>query len=108
MTKISITQPIRIPFDSRAKSYRAGRWLAYPTLFLLLAGDAVRYLVGWYGYAAAAVAGLIAVSVFVIANPDKTPLRRFPLPLAILLAYMGLSVIWSNYPQFTLAAFGVQ
>ena len=108
MTKISITQPIRIPFDSRAKSYRAGRWLAYPTLFLLLAGDAVRYLVGWYGYAAAAVAGLIAVSVFVIANPDKTPLRRFPLPLTILLAYMGLSVIWSNYPQFTLAAFGVQ
>lgn len=35
-------------------------------------------------------------------------LKRFPLPLAVLLAWMGLSALWSNYQLVSLAAFGVQ
>ena len=85
-----------------------GKWLAYPTLFLLLAGDGVRYLVGWYGYAALATAALIGSAVFVIGAKDKSLLRRFPLPLIALLAWMALSTIWSNYQLMSLAALGVQ
>jgi hypothetical protein len=77
-------------------------------LFILLAGDGVRYLVGWYGYAALAVVALIASAVFIIRNPDKSMLRRFPLPLATLLGWMALSVLWSNYPLVSLSAFGLQ
>ena len=85
-----------------------GKWLAYPTLFLLLAGDGVRYLVGWYGYAALAATAVIAAVVFIIKNPDKSVLRRFPLPLALLLIWMALSALWSNYQLVSLGAFGVQ
>lgn len=77
-------------------------------MFILLAGDGVRYLVGWYGYAALAVVALIASAVFIIRNPDKSMLRRFPLPLATLLGWMALSVLWSNYPLVSLSAFGLQ
>ena len=82
--------------------------MAYPTLFLLLAGDGVRYLVGWYGYAALAIAAVIASAVFIVTSSDKSVLRRFPLPLAVLLMLMALSSLWSNYQLISLAAFGVQ
>lgn len=82
--------------------------MAYPTLFMLLAGDGVRYLVGWYGYGALATAGLICSAVFVIKHPDKSLLRRFPLSLVALLAWMALSALWSNYQLVSLAAFGAQ
>lgn len=85
-----------------------GRWIAYPTLFMLLAGDGVRYLVGWWGYAVLAVILLVGAVVLIFRNPDKTLLRRFPLPLGILLAWMGLSGLWSNYPLISLGAFGAQ
>jgi hypothetical protein len=82
--------------------------LAYPTLFVLLAGDGVRYLIGWYGYLALAAVAVVASVAFIAINKDKSLLRRFPLPLAALLVMMGLSGIWSNYPLISLAAFGVQ
>ena len=46
--------------------------------------------------------------MLIVRNPDKSLLRRFPLPLAILLGWMGLSAIWSNYQLISLGAFGVQ
>lgn len=85
-----------------------GKWLAYPTLFLLLAGDGVRYLVGWYGYAVLAAIALVSAAVFIVTSADKSVLRRFPLPLAVLLAWMGLSALWSNYQLVSFGAFGVQ
>ena len=108
ISKITFTQPIRIQFDSRSRSYMAGKWLAYPALFLLLAGDGVRYLVGWNGYIALAATAVIASAVFIVTSSDKSVLRRFPLPLAVLLVLMGLSALWSNYPLISMAAFGVQ
>lgn len=77
-------------------------------LFALLAGDGVRYLVGWWGYAALAIAAVTAAAVFVLRNPDKDLLKRFPAPLAVFLLFMGFSGLWSNYPLISLAAFGVQ
>lgn len=82
--------------------------MAYPALFILLAGDGVRYLVGWYGYAALAVAGVSASLVFIFLSKDRSNLRRFPVPLGILLLIMGISVLWSNYPLWTAAAFSLQ
>jgi hypothetical protein len=64
--------------------------------------------VGWYGYAALAVAAVIASAVFIVTSSDKSVLRRFPLPLAVLLMLMALSSLWSNYQLISLAAFGVQ
>ena len=75
---------------------------------MLLAGDGVRYLVGWYGYAVLAATAVIASIVFIATSSDKSLLRRFPLPLAALLVLMGLSAFWSNYQLISLAAFGVQ
>ena len=85
-----------------------GKWLAYPALFVLLAGDGVRYLVGWYGYATLAAILVIASVVFILKSSDKSVLRRFPLPLAGLLGWMALSALWSNYQLVSLGAFGAQ
>lgn len=75
---------------------------------MLLAGDGVRYLIGWWGYAALATVLLVAASVFIFKNPDKDLLRRFPVALGALLLLMGASALWSNYQLISLGAFGVQ
>lgn len=106
--EISLTQPIRIQFNAQSDKYRSGVWLAYPALFVLLAGDGVRYAIGWYGFAILAVIALIASLVFIFKNDDKSIFRRFPIPLALLLVFMGFSAIWSNYQLITLGALGVQ
>lgn len=89
-------------------AYRSGRLLAYPALFILLAGDGIRYLIGWYAFAGLAALAVVAAIVFIIRNPDRSLFRRFPIPLALLLLWMALSVIWSNYQLVSLGAFAVQ
>ena len=73
-----------------------------------MAGDAVRYSVGWGGWAVivgvGAVIGLIAL---LAGSPGKT-LMRVPVPLALLLALMALSLIWSQYRGFTGIALAAQ
>ncbi len=105
---ISLTQPIRIPFDARSERYRKGVLLAYPGLFLLMAGDAVRYSIGWFGWGIAVALGLLATVIFLIAFDARSAIRRTPEPLALLLLFMGLSLIWSQYRPQTLLSFAVQ
>jgi exopolysaccharide production protein ExoQ len=105
---MDFTQPIRIQVDTQSKSYQTGRWLAYPTLFTLLAGDGVRYLVGWWGFAFIAATAFVGSVILISASPDKSVLRRFPLSLAIVLAVMAVSIWWSHYPLISAAAFGAQ
>lgn len=105
---ISLTQPIRIPFDARSERYRKGVLLAYPGLFLLMAGDAVRYSIGWFGWGIAVALGVVATVIFLIAFDARSALRRTPEPLALLLLLMGLSLIWSQYRPQTLLSFAVQ
>jgi hypothetical protein len=64
--------------------------------------------VGWYGFAVLAATAVIASIVFIATSSDKSVLRRFPLPLALLITLMGLSAFWSSYQLISLAAFGVQ
>jgi O-antigen ligase len=105
---ISLTQPIRIPFDARSERYRKGILLAYPGLFILMAGDAVRYSIGWIGWGIAIALGIFATVVFLVAFDARSALRRTPEPLALLLLVMGLSLIWSQYRPQTLLSFTVQ
>lgn len=78
--------------------------LAYPGLFILLAGDAVRYSIGWAGWAVVVgVGAVIALVALITGKPGKT-LLRVPIPLALLLALMMLSLIWSQYRGFTAIA----
>ena len=100
----ALTQPIRVIYNTREKGYRSKTWLAYLAIFTLLAGDAVRYTVGWYGWGV--VLATIAIGSFTLffkGDPLST-LRIVPWPLAALLAYMLVSTIWSAYPGFTLLA----
>ena len=105
---ISLTQPIRIPFDARSERYRKGILLAYPGLFILMAGDAVRYSIGWIGWGIAIGIGIFATIIFLIAFDAKAALKRTPEPLALLVGLMGLSLIWSQYRPQTLLSFTAQ
>lgn len=73
-----------------------------------MAGDSVRYLVGWFGFAVIAALAVIGCSFLIAKNADKSLIKRFPLPLVVLLLFMFFSATWSNYPLFSLAAFGTQ
>lgn len=73
-----------------------------------MAGDGIRYLVGWWGFAAIAAAAFIGSIVFIVMSSDKSVLRRFPLSLALILGLMGASAWWSNYQLVSLAAFLTQ
>lgn len=78
--------------------------MAYPALFTLLAGDGVRYLVGWTGFAVLSGVAFLASLVALIANSAKASLKRFPIALFALLAFMLLSSIWSQYKFETFVA----
>ena len=73
-----------------------------------MAGDAVRYSIGWFGWGVVVVVGVLASLIaLAITKPWKT-LLRMPLPLALLLALMALSVTWSQYRSATWLGLGVQ
>ncbi len=105
---IALTQPIRISFDAKQPRYKAGLWLAYPGLFVLMAGDAVRYSIGWAGWGAVIGFGTLATIIYLIAFDARPTLKRVPEPLALLLFLMGASVLWSQYKPQTLLSFSLQ
>ena len=91
----SLTRPTPAVLDQTSAARRGESYLAYLLLFIALAGDAVRYSVGWYGWAA-----LVAISVTLMAidffrhRPTQT-LRRVPFLLWAFLGLMLLSALWS-------------
>jgi O-antigen ligase len=73
-----------------------------------MAGDAVRYSIGWYGWGVVVVLGVItSVVALALTRPWQTILRM-PIPLALLLALMLVSSLWSQYRQSTIMGFGTQ
>jgi len=93
-----LTQPIRVVFNTREKGYRAKTWVASIAIFTLMAGDAVRYSIGWYGWGVVlAFIGVSTLTMF-FRNQPMTTLRMVPWPLYALLIWMGASTIWSAYP----------
>ena len=83
------------------KRFRAA-YLAF-VLFTLLAGDAWRYSVSWYGFAVIAV-GMTVVSVVLIARAHARSVwtwTSLPVFLVLFLALATVSVAWSFYPGAT-------
>ncbi|CAN5214413.1 hypothetical protein BH11ACT4_BH11ACT4_02240 [soil metagenome] len=81
------------------------RWfrVGYPALvfFTLLAGDAWRYTIGWFGWA-----GLVLVLagfgvVLLVRHRDRWAFGRLPYPLLAFVLLCLLSTTWSFYPAFT-------
>jgi O-antigen ligase len=103
-----LTQPIRVVFNTREPGYRTKTYLGYAMLFVLMAGDAVRYSIGWGGWIAVLAVLFIAALSLVIKNQPGHIFGLAPASLWLLLSWMLLSAIWSNYQTLTLGASFVQ
>lgn len=82
--------------------------LAYPGLFLAMAGDAVRYSIGWLGWSIALAVAIFASVVFLAVFDSRQTFRRFPTALIAFLGWLTLSAIWSNYQAETLMTVSMQ
>jgi exopolysaccharide production protein ExoQ len=70
-------------------------------LFTLLAGDAWRYTITWWGFGVVAL-GIAATSVMLLARRRAHwGASSVPIPLAVFLALATLSIAWSFYPGAT-------
>ena len=70
--------------------------LAGLTLFTLLAGDAWRYSLSWYGWGA--LTAVLGIAWVVVAVQERVDVRRVPVALGAVAAYLTLSIAWSAYP----------
>ncbi|MBN9606122.1 MAG: O-antigen ligase family protein [Actinomycetales bacterium] len=77
-----------------ASAYR--RALAALGLFTLMAGDFWRYLLSWWGWGA--IVGVLLILTIVELVRARVSLRRTPIALVVLLAWMTASIVWSAYP----------
>lgn len=73
-----------------------------------MAGDAVRYSIGWWGWGILIGLGTLATIAYLIAFDARPTLKRIPEPLALLVFWMGFSVLWSQYRPQTLLSFSLQ
>lgn len=103
-----LTQPIRVVFNTREPGYRTKTYLAYAMLFVLMAGDAVRYTVGWGGWIGILAVLFAGALTLVIKNEPRRIFGLAPAPLWVLLGWMLLSSIWSFYHALTVGASFVQ
>jgi exopolysaccharide production protein ExoQ len=79
--------------------------LAYAGIFIISAGDTVRYSIGFFAWGVLCVVlALVAGFLFLRSNP-RTTLNRIPFTLIGLLGYMLLSTAWSFYPAYTLLGY---
>ena len=100
----AMTQPIRVILNTREPGFRAKTYLAYVALFTLLAGDAVRYSVGWWGWGAVLVTLFGFTLYYFFTGEPKRILKQIPWPLIALLVLMPISIIYSNYQMFSAIA----
>jgi O-antigen ligase len=100
-----LTQLIPVVADKSAPGYRVRNALAYIGIFIISAGDTVRYAIGFPAWGTISVAlSIVALVFFLRSNPIPT-LRRMPRTLVALLALMLLSTAWSFYPAYTLLGY---
>jgi hypothetical protein len=82
------------------RRFRMG--FAVVALFTVLAGDAWRYSISWYGFGVVA-AGVTTVAVLLIVHERaRWRVGTLPYPLLAFLALATLSLAWSFYPGATL------
>lgn len=73
-----------------------------------MAGDAIRYSIGWWGWGIVIGLGTVATIAYLVAFDVRPTLRRIPEPLALLVFWMGLSLLWSQYRPQTILSFSLQ
>lgn len=80
--------------------FRAG----YPALvfFTLLAGDAWRYTIGWFGWMGLVLLLAGFAVALLVRHRSRWAFGRLPYPLLAFIALALLSTAWSFYPAFTL------
>lgn len=74
----------------------------------MTAGDAIRYSIGWWGWGIVIGLGTVATIAYLVAFDVRPTLRRIPEPLALLVFWMGLSLLWSQYRPQTILSFSLQ
>ena len=75
-------------------------WLL-TTLAVLLAGDAIRFTVGWVVFGALAVGVGVIAALLLIADRRQWRLGGLPYPFLVFLALATASIAWSAYPAAT-------
>jgi exopolysaccharide production protein ExoQ len=86
---------------------RKRTWLSvYAVLvfFTVLSGDTERYALTWFGWGAIILAIAVVAVVIVVRARARWRLTGLPLPMLAFLALTVLSIIWSDYRGFTVAA----
>jgi exopolysaccharide production protein ExoQ len=81
------------------RGFRTG--FAVLLLFTMLAGDAWRYSISWYGWGVIILA--LAVGTALLLVRGRTRIRPFPATLLAFLVLATLSIAWSFYPGLTAA-----
>ena len=100
----ALTRPIRVVFNTREKGYRSKTWTASLGVFTLMAGDAVRYSIGWFGWGALLLVLFTASMILFFKNQPMNAIREIPWPMWVVFGWMTLSTIWSAYPAVTALA----
>ncbi|CAB4950652.1 unannotated protein [freshwater metagenome] len=87
---------------------KQAKTVAYLSVFVLLAGDAIRNTFSWAGWGAIC-AVLAGFTIFwLVKHKPVSLIRQIPWPLAAMLALMLVSTIWSNYQLVTFGVFFIQ
>lgn len=82
-----------------SRRFRTG--FAALALFTVLAGDAWRYSISWYGFGVLAVALTVLSVVLLVKQRDRWSIGGLPYPLLVFLLLATLSILWSFYPGAT-------
>jgi hypothetical protein len=90
------------------RSPRATAALTTTGAGLVAVAFTVQQVIGWPGYLAALVALTLLLAASLIARRDEIDWHWAILPFSLLgyLGWLGLSVLWSEYPRVTVASFG--
>ena len=100
----ALTRPIRVIFNTREKGYRTKTWTASIGVFTLMAGDTVRYSIGWYGWGALLL-GVLGMAIYLtVKGGAKAALQEVHWTLWVLLGWMAMSILWSAYPAVSALA----
>jgi O-antigen ligase len=79
--------------------------VAYAGIYVISAGDSVRYLAGWPAWIVLSLLISGSSIYWFIKGDPKPTIKRIPLLMKVLFGWIALSLTWSFYPGATLLGF---